>query len=203
MKNDAVRAGNPSLPSSLLVIGASAGGPPALASVLSALPAEFPAAVLIVQHIDVRIVDQMASWLDTRSPLPVRIARHGDPLIAGTVLVAGGDRKLTLTAKARIEYSGSASAAPYQVVIDKMFESAATHWKGKLAGVLLTGMGNDGANGLKRLREAHAFTIAQDQASSAIYGMPKAAADNGAAVAILPLKEIGPRLIAYFKTPTC
>ncbi len=186
---------------SLLVMGASAGGPPALANVLAALPADFPAAVLIAQHIDARFVIQMARWLDTQCLLPVRIAQHGGTLAAGTVLLAGGAHHLTLTSKARVQYCAKPCDRPYHTVIDALFESAATHWTGRLAGVLLTGMGNDGAKGLKRLRDSSAFTIAQDQASSAVYGMPKAAVAGGAAVAILPLKDIASQVTAYFKTP--
>jgi two-component system, chemotaxis family, response regulator WspF len=186
---------------SLVVVGASAGGPPALAHVLSGLPAGFPAAVLIVQHIDSRFVTAMASWLQTNCRLPVRTAADGDSLVHGTVLLAGGLQHLTLTARGRLRYSAGPCRSPYQHAVDALFESVAAHWTGKLAGVLLTGMGHDGANGLKLLRNARALTIAQDEASSAVYGMPKAAADLGAAVAILPLKEIAPRLITYFKTP--
>jgi two-component system response regulator WspF len=185
--------------SSLLVMGASAGGPSALARVLSAFPADFSAAILIVQHLDPRFLPQMASWLQTCCSLPVATALGGDAPKRGTVLLARGPHHLILTPRRRLVYSSARCETASQVSVDVLFESAAAHWKGRLAGVLLTGMGEDGANGLKRLRDAHAFTIAQDQATSAVYGMPKTAADRGAAVAILPLDQIAPRLVAYFQ----
>lgn len=188
-----------SVSSSLLVMGASAGGPSALARVLSGLPADFPAATVVVQHIDPCFVPQMASWLETRCPLPVATALSGDVPKPGTVLLAQGPQHLVLTSRQRLEYSIVRSDTSSQVSIDVLFESVAANWKGRLAGVLLTGMGHDGAEGLKLLRNARAFTIAQDQASSAVYGMPKSAAERDAAVAILPINEIAPRLVAYFQ----
>jgi two-component system response regulator WspF len=184
---------------SLVAIGASAGGPAALAALLGGLPAEFPAAIVIVQHVDHRFAAGMAEWLDRQSSLPVRLAREGDRPLPGTALVAGTDEHLVLTTGERLGYVVEPVEAIYRPSIDVFFDSVVRHWHGRAAGVLLTGMGADGAAGLKALRGKRHHTIAQDQATSAVYGMPKAAAAIGAAVEVLPLGEIAPRLVRLFQ----
>ena len=178
----------------LLGIGASAGGPAALTAVLAALPADLPAAVVIVQHIAEAFAPGLASWLEKSSRMPVRLATAGDRPTAGEVRVAAGDRHLTLDAAGRFLFTDEPAGHVYLPSIDVFFESMARYWRRGGAGVLLTGMGRDGAAGLLRLRQAGFPTVAQDRASSAVYGMPKAAAELGAAAEILPLPEIGPRL---------
>ena len=179
----------------LVAIGASAGGPAALATLLGALPADFGAAVVTVQHVDEAFAQGMAEWLDAQSPLPVRIARAGEAPQAGTMLLAGTNDHLRLVAGARMAYTPEPGDYRYRPSIDVFFESVVEHWRGEAVGVLLTGMGRDGAQGLKAMRERGFLTIAQDQATSAVYGMPKAAATLGAASEILPLPRIAPRLI--------
>lgn len=179
----------------LVAIGASAGGPAAVAAVLDCLPADFPAAVVVVQHVDERFAAGMAEWLNGRSVLPVRLAVEGDRPGAGTVLVAGTGDHLTLTDADRLGYTAEPRDYPYRPSIDVFFCSVSQHWPGLATGVLLTGMGRDGAIGLKAMRDRGSHTIAQDQATSAVYGMPKAAAALGAAVEVLPLRRIGPRII--------
>jgi two-component system, chemotaxis family, response regulator WspF len=188
---------------SLLVIGASAGGPQALAQVLSALPPHFKPATAIVQHLDANYALQMASWLATQCQLPVRTAEHGEALSRGTVLLAGTSQHLVLTSSGKLAYTPHPEDCLHKPSIDVFFESVASHWKGRLAGVVLTGMGRDGASGLKRLRDRGALTIAQDQATSAIYGMPKAAVDAEGAQEVLPLRDIGARLVKFFRTLPC
>lgn len=178
----------------LVVIGASAGGPGALATVLQDLPPSFPAAVVIVQHVDVRFARGLADWLGQSSALPVRLASEGDSVRPGTVLVAGTDDHLVFKAPDRLGYTPSPADHVYRPSVDVFFESVARFWNGTLIGILLTGMGSDGARGLKALRQLGHHTIAQDQASSAVYGMPKAAAALGAAADILPLESIATRL---------
>lgn len=179
----------------LIAIGASAGGPAALAILLAGLPKDFPAAIVIVQHVDERFAAGMADWLNRDSPLSVRVAQEGDRLIAGTVLLAGTNDHLTLRAEDRIGYTPEPRDYAYRPSIDVFFDSVNAQWSGEAVGVLLTGMGRDGAKGLKALRSKGHYTIAQDQATSAVYGMPKAAAALGAAVDILPIERIAPRLI--------
>ncbi len=174
----------------LVAIGSSAGGPAALAAVLGALPAKFPAAVVIVQHLDAKFADGLAAWLNDQSPLPVRLARTGDAPQRSTVLLAGAGDHLVFTGPVSLGYTAQPAECAYRPSVDVFFESAARHWRNPLLGVLLTGMGRDGAKGLKTLRAKGCHTVAQDQATSAIYGMPKHAAAIGAAAEILPLDLI-------------
>jgi len=178
----------------LVVIGASAGGPAALAKVLSDLPADFPAAVAIIQHVDVQFAQGLADWLGGHTSLRVRLAEEGDRPEAGTVLLAGREHHLILTTSRRWGYMRAPVDCPHRPSVDVCFQSVSQHWKDLVVGVLLTGMGRDGAAGLKSLRKRGHRTIAQDQATSAVYGMPKAAADTDAATEILALDKIGPRV---------
>jgi chemotaxis response regulator CheB len=174
----------------LVALGASAGGPGALAVVLAELPRDVPAPLVIVQHIDERFAPSMAAWLATRCALPVRTAAAGDVLLPGTVYLAGRNDHLVLRDRDTLDYTRKPADVPYRPSIDVFFRSVARYWKGEAVGVLLTGMGRDGAAGLRALRDAGAFTIAQDRDSSAVYGIPKAAAEMQAAVEILPLDRI-------------
>jgi two-component system, chemotaxis family, response regulator WspF len=182
----------------LVAIGASAGGPAALVELLKQLPSGFPAAVVLVQHVDEAFATGMAQWLSSESHLPVRLARPGDVPEPGSVLLAGSNDHLILQRNGELAYSSEPSAHIYRPSIDVFFESVVANWKGDSIGVLLTGMGRDGAQGLLSMRRRGFITIAQDQASCAVYGMPKAAAQLGAASEILPLADIGRRLVALF-----
>jgi two-component system response regulator WspF len=180
----------------LVVVGASAGGPAAIATLLSSLPTDFPAGIIIVQHIDTQFVPSLVSWLGEHSNLHVRLACEGDQLEPGKVLVAGGDRHLRFLSAQRLGYTIEPRDSPYRPSIDVLFESASRFWKDDIVGVLLTGMGRDGARGLQLLSHSKAITIAQSAATSAVYGMPKAAASLGAAKEILDLVDIAPRIEA-------
>ncbi|HEX3845660.1 MAG TPA: chemotaxis response regulator protein-glutamate methylesterase [Steroidobacteraceae bacterium] len=182
----------------LVAIGASAGGPAAIARVLEGLPRGFPAAVVIVQHVDERFAPGMAEWLSRTSPLPVRVAQEGERLVAGIALLSGTNDHLVLKSADRLGYEREPKEHAYRPSVDVFFESVSAKWPGEAVGVLLTGMGRDGAKGLKTLRNKGYYTIAQDEATSAVYGMPKAAATLGAAVDVLPLERIAPRLIDTF-----
>jgi chemotaxis response regulator CheB len=182
----------------LVAIGSSAGGPGALAKVLSGLPANFSAAIVIVQHVDALFAGGMAEWLNQHSQLPVRVAQEGDHLESGCVFLAGTSHHLTLTSGSRLAYTSEPSDYAYRPSVDVFFRSVCRHWQHEAVGVLLTGMGRDGALGLKALRDKGCHTIAQDQASSAVYGMPKAAVTLNAAVDVLPLERIATRLISIF-----
>jgi two-component system response regulator WspF len=178
----------------LIVIGASAGGPTALTKVLAHLPTDFPAPVIIVQHVDSHFVPGLANWLSGQTPLQVRLAREGDRPQAGTALVAGQDNHLVFASSTRLVYVRHPADCFYRPSIDLFFKSADQFWPGDVVGVLLTGMGRDGAEGLRALHSRGHHTIAQDQLSSAVYGMPGAAAELRAATEILSLDKIGPRL---------
>ncbi|MEO6917793.1 MAG: chemotaxis response regulator protein-glutamate methylesterase [Collimonas sp.] len=180
----------------LVAIGASAGGPAALATLLSQLPADFPAALVVVQHVDAQFAAGMADWLGSQSKLPVRLALAGDSPAPGTVLLAGTDDHLRLTRPFQLGYTEQPSGYPYRPSIDVFFQSVVETWAGKAIGILLTGMGRDGALGLKAMRDKGYYTIAQDRESSAVYGMPKAAAQLNAADAILPVNRIADKLVS-------
>ncbi|RRV22177.1 chemotaxis response regulator protein-glutamate methylesterase [Pseudomonas sp. o96-267] len=180
---------------SLVAIGASAGGPASLVELLRQIPADFPASIVLVQHVDEVFAAGMAQWLGSESHIPVRLAQEGEVLQPATVLLAGTNNHLYLEPEGRLIYRREPTDQVYRPSIDVFFESVATHWRGEAIGVLLTGMGRDGARGLKLMRERGFHTIAQDQASSAVYGMPKAAVDFGAAAEVLPLNRIAARLV--------
>jgi len=179
----------------LIAIGASAGGPAVLATLLRDLPKDFPAAVVIVQHVDQQFAAGMATWLNQIAALPVRVAVEGDRPTIGEVLLAGTSDHLTLKTADRVGYTADPIDYVYRPSVDVFFHSACRLWRGDVVGVLLTGMGRDGALGLKALRDRGHYTIAQDQATSAVYGMPKAAATINAAVDILPSGRIAAKLI--------
>ncbi|WP_024303720.1 chemotaxis response regulator protein-glutamate methylesterase [Pseudogulbenkiania sp. MAI-1] len=185
-------------PTRLLAIGASAGGPAALATVLGGLPRDFDAAVVIVQHVDEPFAASMATWLAQHSALPVRLAREGDQLAGGVVWLAGTNDHLVLKDSHRLGYTAEPADYVYRPSVDVFFHSVSRLWEGETVGVLLTGMGRDGAEGLKALRDQGCHTIAQDQASSAVYGMPKAAAALQAAVEILPVDRIAAKVVGAF-----
>jgi len=180
----------------LVAIGASAGGPTALATILGSLPADFGASIVIVQHVDQAFAEGMAQWLDGQTPLTVRIAHEGDRPQPSVALLAATNDHLRLARDGTLGYTRDPAETPYRPSVDVFFNSVTEHWPGDVIGVLLTGMGRDGAIGLKAMRMKGYHTIAQDQATSAVYGMPKAAATLGAARAILPLERIAGELAA-------
>ncbi|MEY4386357.1 MAG: chemotaxis-specific methylesterase [Verrucomicrobiota bacterium] len=184
--------------SRLVAIGASAGGPAALATVLTTLPKNFNAAVVIIQHVDPQFSGGLAAWLNHHSHLPVRLAEEGDRPRPGEVLVAAREEHLVFTSPNRLGYTRVPVETSYRPSVDVFLKSVAHYWKGEVIGVLLTGMGRDGAEGLRVLRDSGHRTIAQDRRTSAVFGMPKAAADLNAASEILALDKIGPRLANIF-----
>jgi two-component system response regulator WspF len=179
----------------LVAIGASAGGPAALRVLLGGVPAGFPAAVVIVQHLDQRFAPGLAAWLSDFSALPVRLAREGDLPEAGLVLLAGTNDHLVLKSATRLGYASAPADCIYKPSVDVFFRSIMDSWKGFAAAVLLSGMGRDGALGMKGLRDQGRHTIAQDLASSAVYGMPKAAVDLDGAGETLAVGAIAARLV--------
>jgi two-component system, chemotaxis family, response regulator WspF len=183
----------------LVCIGASAGGPAALATVLGALPTDFSAAIVIVQHVDERFAHSLVEWLAQRSRIPVRAATENERPAKGVALVAATDSHLVLNKQERLAYTSEPANAIYRPSVDVFFRSVSAYWRGTAIGVLLTGMGRDGAEGLKALRERGFHTIAQDGATSAVYGMPKAAAAIGAAVEVLPLEGVVPGIVGALR----
>jgi two-component system chemotaxis response regulator CheB len=179
----------------LLVVGASTGGPHALLSVLSALPADLPQAVLVVQHMAEGFIGGLASWLDQLVPLPVSVGESGRRLEPGTVTIApSGGNLLVQDDRLRVLVTPPDPGQFHVPGIDATMRSVADALGPDAVGVLLTGMGRDGAAGLLAMRQRGAFTIGQDEATSAVYGMPAAAAALDAIDRQLPIDDIGPAL---------
>jgi two-component system, chemotaxis family, response regulator WspF len=177
----------------IVALGASTGGPEALTQVLRALPAGFPATVFIIQHIVADFTPGLANWLQWHTPLPVRLAKDGDECKPGEVLVAATDDHLIMRPDRRLAYTAKPEEYPYRPSVNVFFSSLAA-WPAAGIAVLLTGMGSDGAQGLLQLRQRGWHTVAQDQASCVVYGMPRAAAELQAASQVLSLAQI-PRAI--------
>ena len=185
-----------------LVFGASTGGPAALAEILSALPKDLGAAMVLIQHVDQEFAADLASWLRNRTGWNVQVATPGcrpDPTV---VWLAGTNDHLALTERGTMEYRREPEDCFYRPSVDVFFKSVAQYWTGTGLAVLLTGMGRDGGAGLLVLRQAGWHTIAQDEKTSVVYGMPRAAAELGAASRILPLPEIADAVVQRLRTPT-
>jgi two-component system response regulator WspF len=180
----------------LIALGASTGGPQALASVLGALPASLNAAVVVIQHVDKYFAPGFSRWLGERSSLPVSTAEPGERPARGRVAVASTDDHLILSENGTLRYTPEPEDYPYRPSVDVFFKSLASHWPKPGAAALLTGMGKDGAAGLLALRQKGWHTIAQDKETSMVYSMPKAAADLKAARDILPIGGIAHSLAA-------
>lgn len=181
---------------SLLAIGASTGGPAALNAILKELPAEFPLPVLIVQHMTTGFTAGLVAWLQLESRLRVKIAEDGEVLRRGTVYVAPDDTHLVVAGRGVVGLSKEPPVSHVRPSVTVLFESVARVYGPEAIGVLLTGMGDDGAAGLRAMRERGAATIAQDETTSAVYGMPKAAVELGAAEQVLPLPQIPAAVLA-------
>ncbi len=175
-------------------IGASTGGPVVLRQILSALPANFPAPIFIVQHMAEGFIHGLAEWLDQSCPLKVAVARQFEPALPGHVYLAPDRQQFQIDEAERIFLLARQSDGGFCPSVNHLFQSLAAIYGAAAAGILLTGMGEDGAAGLQSMRQQGALTIAQDEASSVIFGMPKAAIELGAAGRILNPHEI-PRVL--------
>ncbi len=168
-----------------LAIGASAGGPEGLSTILAGLPVSFPVPVFVVQHIDGNFAEGFASWLNSSSNLPVSIAVNGEKALPGHVYLPPGNHHLTVTANGCISTNKDMAVNSSRPSVDVLFDSVAKVYDNNALAVLLSGMGKDGAEGLKRLYDLGAFTIAQDENSCLVYGMPGEAVKMGAVCKVL------------------
>ena len=182
-------------PRSLIAIGASTGGTEALRSIIEALPADAPA-MLVVQHMPEGFTRAFAKRLDETSRVQVKEAAHGDLVAPGRVLIAPGNQHMMLRGR-YVQISSGALVSRHRPSVDVLFHSVAREAGAKAIGVILTGMGDDGADGLLAMRRAGAHTIAQDEASSVIFGMPKEAIARGGVAEVLPLAHIPFALLRY------
>lgn len=179
----------------IIVIGASTGGPGALEFIIHNFPENLSIPVVIVQHMPTRFLESFTQRLNDSSALSVRLARKGEALMGGTIYIAPGHANM------RVERSHLTGAPMFTFTekqfpeynfpsVDCLFESVAEKFGPRSIGVVLTGMGKDGTMGMKKMKAAGAYTIAQDEESSIVYGMPKAAVENGAVRQVVSLKQI-------------
>jgi two-component system chemotaxis response regulator CheB len=182
-------------PYAVVGVGASTGGPGAIVEVLRVLPADFSLPVLLVLHIGEPFGRSFAEWLEAQIGRRVAYAVDGDPVLGagGRVMMAPPDRHLAVHA-GRVQLTRDPERHSCRPSVDVLFESLADEFSAAAGACLLTGMGRDGAAGLLRMRRAGGLTIAQDEATSVVYGMPREAVLLGAALHVLPLAEIGPIL---------
>ncbi len=177
-------------------IGASAGGPGALAAVLGGLPADFPLPIVIVQHLSAEFVPGLAEWLDRACAITVCLAVDGETPQPGVAYMAPGNAHLRLSADKRLMLDYNEDGAyRHRPAVDALFESLAAAYGARSIGVVLTGMGDDGAAGLQKVRLGGARTIAQNAETCVVFGMPAAAIERGAAEYVLPLTAIGRALL--------
>lgn len=178
----------------LVAIAASTGGPAALQRILSDLPGDFPAPILVVQHIAGGFTEGLTEWLGASSPLRVKLAEHREELRPRTVYVAPDDRQLGVADQEHVEVVDAPPVEGFRPSATFLFESAARRFGAAVTAVILTGMGRDGVAGLQRVRHAGGHVVAQDRDTSVVYGMPQAAVEAGVVDAVLPIEAIAGRL---------
>lgn len=182
----------PALPPRVVVIGASTGGPGAVREILRSLPSDFPVPILLVLHVSEQFDDSMVEWLGKSAPFTVRHAIEGEhlpPTGRPTAVMARANRHLRLRDN-RLWLTDEPERHACRPSVDVLFESVAQELGARAVGCLLTGMGRDGAKGLQALRHAGAITLAQDEASSVVFGMPREAIRLGAAKYVVGLQDM-------------
>lgn len=186
----------------IVAIGASTGGPSALKTILGDLRKDFPAPIVVVQHIAAGFVDGFVNWLRDTSALPVALARHGEALMPGKIHIAPDGVHIGIDANERVALTLPARKSPGFICpsASHLFDSVVDVYGPQAIGILLTGMGRDGADELLKMKRAGAITIAQDKESSVVHGMPGEAIALGAADFILPPPRIAELLTAFAAT---
>ena len=174
----------------VFAIASSTGGPQALARILSALPADFPCPVVIAQHISDGFAAGMAEWLSGLCKLPVRLAADGEALRPGVILVSPSERHLSITPTRRVALVERGPRDIYHPNCDVLLNSVADAYGRQAVGIILTGMGSDGAKGMASIRGKGGMTLAQDEATSVIFGMNRVAIESGAVRRVLPVEAI-------------
>jgi two-component system chemotaxis response regulator CheB len=174
----------------VLGIAASTGGPPALSRLLKEFPANFPLPILLVQHIPAGFSNGLADWLNGETALRVKNATEGEIPVPGTVYLATDDRHLAVTKDGRLHLDDSPARFSLRPSADVTFRTMAEAWPSATLALILTGMGRDGTEGMQHLKQSGGYNIAQDEATSVIFGMPKSAIERGVVDKVLPLGEI-------------
>jgi len=179
----------------LVAIGVSTGGPPTLQRLFKGLDSDFPLPIIVVQHISPGFISGLAHWLSDTTQLECKVAEQGEDLKPGKVYFAPDNMHLTITLNYKVWLEDTNNLRGLRPSVNTLFESISKNLGSHAIGVLLTGMGEDGAQGLLAMRKSGAYTIVQDEASSIVFGMPKAAIDLGATDEIISLDSIATRLI--------
>jgi two-component system chemotaxis response regulator CheB len=177
----------------ILAIGASAGGPSALSTLLGGLPADMPMPVVIVQHMPEEFVSGLARWLTKVTPMPVEIAVHNRLLKPGMAYLAPGNAHLAVSRQGQFLAANlidEAGGYRYRPAVDVLFESVATACGAAAIGIIMTGMGDDGAAGMLAMRQSGAHTFAQDKTSCTVFGMPAAAIERGGIEQVMALERL-------------
>ncbi|TWU34289.1 chemotaxis-specific protein-glutamate methyltransferase CheB [Novipirellula artificiosorum] len=190
---------DPSLRSKVIAIVASTGGPPALAKVLGELPVDFPIPILLVQHIVPSFIEGFARWLDGVIPLHVKVALDHESLMPSTVYIAPHGHHLGVSRAKRVCLSDSPPMDGFRPAGTHLFASVAETYRENAIGIIMTGMGSDGVLGLKRIHHFGGYTIAQDESSCVVFGMPKAAIEQTVINRVLPLDDIATHLLQIAK----
>ncbi len=180
-----------------MILGISTGGPFALLNMIPQLPENFPLGIAVVQHMPPRFTHSLAERINTMSKLTVKEAEEGDLMEPGIILIAPGGKHMTFRrsgSQVSVHISDQPSTTLYRPSADVMMTSAVETFNGPLLGVIMTGMGKDGLEGLRLLKKKGGYIVAQNEESCVVYGMPKAVVDDGIADAIVPLDEIPPVL---------
>lgn len=184
----------------LIAIGAAMGGPKSIATLLSGLPQAINASIVIIQQLDEQYGAEFAHWLQEQTPLTIQLAADGSRLRKGTVLIAGTNDHLVMTPKCTLHYTPHPLDRAYRPSIDVFFKSLAEFYPLNSAAILLTGMGKDGASGLKALHDKGWYTIVEHSSTCISDEMPKAAIQLEAVTEVLPVDQIAPSLIAYLRS---
>lgn len=187
----------------IVAIGTSTGGPRALQEVLTKLPGNLPCGVVIVQHMPPGFTKSLAERLNSLCALTVKEAEQNDVVSPGLVLIAPGDYHMTLAregTKTVVHLDKNPPIGGHRPSVDPMFESVANIYGKRAVGVILTGMGHDGSRGIKLIKQSSGFTIAEDQSTAVIYGMPKAAIELGVVDKAIPLHGISAEIVRYLQS---
>lgn len=181
----------------MVAVGASTGGPQALLEIFGDLKKDFPVPIVLVQHMGAEFIPTLVEWLNNELRLPVMLARHGEGLKPGAIAIAPGGRHLAIGRQGLMQITDDKPVNSCCPSIDVLFQSVAAAYGRSALGILLTGMGEDGARGIQSIKASGGRTVAQDEGSSIIFGMPKAAIDLHVVDAVLPLEQIGKLLVAW------
>jgi two-component system, chemotaxis family, protein-glutamate methylesterase/glutaminase len=187
----------------IVAIGTSTGGPRALQEVLTKLPGNLPCGVVIVQHMPPGFTKSLSDRLNSLCALNVKEAENNEPVLPGVVLIAPGDFHLTLERvhdKTLVKLNQDPPLGGHRPSVDPMMESVAKIYGNRSVGVILTGMGHDGSRGMKQIKLSQGFTIAEDQSTTVVFGMPKSAIELGIIDKVVPLPGIAAEIVKHLQT---